>query len=279
MKNLARSKAFWENDGAGGGGGGGEGGGEGSFTEAQRAELNTMINSANSTHSTRMQKVMDQKLEGVTSNINSKFDELIGKLGGDNSSGGNNSKGQGGGQGGAGGNQGGEGESDAMRQMRREHEARMAEMDRKFAEEKNLREATDKKAKTQEERSKLRQALADNEVPAGLMRAAEALLYVEDKRIGRAKDSNGKPTGEIHFLFQRDGYVDKMTDLKKAVGEWLTTAEGKHYAPARQVKGSGNQGNRNQGSNNNGKMSRAQEKQQAKRELMHAILSEGSFQR
>ena len=262
MKNLARSAALWENDGAGGGGG--DGGDKPAFSDDQKAELSTMINAANSTHSTRMSKAFDQKLEDLGQGINSKFDALMAKVGGDN---------------------GGDGkgkappkdESEAMATMRRENEARHAESERRFQKQEEQRLAVESKSRTTEERSALKAALSANEVPSGLLAGAEAVLYASEgsRRIGRTKDTN-----KIHFTFQRDGYVDKIEDMNVAVKEWLATDEGKFYAKPRNVQGSGNQGNRNagQGSGSGGSsQSKGEQKRHGKHDLMRAIVTDGSF--
>lgn len=118
-------------------------------------------------------------------------------------------------------------------------EKRFAQMERevqkarKMAEdERHLREEQQAKARSQEERSALENALRTQGVKQELLKPAVALLYTEDKRVAR------DDSGQIVFKIPRDGFVDDL-DLETGVGEWLRTAEGKNFAAPKPVAGSG----------------------------------------
>jgi hypothetical protein len=237
-----------DGDGAGGGDGATGGGDGGVFTEAQKAEMIRIQNAANSAHHTRMQKVIDQKMSEMQASITASFTEALSahqsKVSGGN---GTSPKPK--------------DETEAMAQMRAESEARMAEMEKKFENERKARMDEAHKAQVAEERSKLGAALRSAGVADERLRGAVALLYTEDKRIMRNAE------GQVVFKMQRDGYVDELT-VDAGIAEWLTTPEGKHFAPARDVHGSGAQGGK---SGQQGNQKRT--KREMKRDLVKAILT------
>lgn len=244
-------------DGGGGGAGGGGGGtgGEGgavAFTDDQKAEMVRIQNAAISAHHTRMQKVMDQKLEEVKEQMLGTLNETLEKI----------TKAAGGGNGTSNGKKKSGEASGELDQIRQEYEARIAEIEKRAAKAESDQKTERENAQRTEERSKLTAALQAANVPQGLVRAAAALLYVEDKRIGRDRD------GKVVFKAQREGYVEDL-DLAAGIEEWLKSAEGKYYAPARDVRGSGAEGGRMSGQASGQK----QTLQEKKRELARAILA------
>lgn len=242
--------------GAGAAGGDGAGGGEVVFNEAQKAEMIRMQNAAVSAHHTRMQKAMDAKLEERDAKLealNGTLTDLVAKLSSGNGAGGGNGKGKGG--------KGG-GDDDAITTMRAEYEARIAEVEKRADQAERKRQEEHENAQRTEERAKLGGALRAAGINEGLLRSAQALLYSEDKRIGRSKE------GAVVFKMQREGYVEDL-DLAAGLEEWLKTPEGKHFAPTRDARGSGAESGRAGGAAGaNGKKS-VQEK---KRDLVRAIL-------
>jgi len=229
-----------------------KGGNDSAFTEEQKQELIRMTNAANSAHHTRMQKVMDQKLSdmqsGITESFSSLLQEQIAKISAPP----------------AGGNHKDEGKDkdkdNGTSELEKQYSARMAEMEKKLEKERQARVEEADRARIAKERSELSAALRAAGVPDERLRSAVALLYTEDKRV-EAKDD------KVVFKMQRDGYVDEL-DLEAGLDEWLKSPEGKHYAPARDVRGSGAQGGRGGGSDAN----QQKTKQEMKRDLVHAVL-------
>jgi hypothetical protein len=236
-------------DGSGEGGGGG---GDPALSDAQRQEMIRIQNAANSAHHTRIQKVMDQKLNEMKESITSSFTDALSAHAEKFNSAGNT--------GGAPGKNKASGSEDSVvATLRQEHEARMAEMEKKFEAEKSARVQEAQRAQVAEERSKLGAALRAAGVPDERLRGAVALLYTEDKRVAR------NSAGGVVFKMPRDGYTDEL-ELDAGIDEWLKSGEGKHFAPARDVRGSGATGGKP--GQTNGKMSR----QDMKRELVRSVL-------
>ncbi len=237
-------------DDGGGGGGGGEG--DPAFSESQKQEMIRMQNAANSAHHTRNQKVMDQKLAELQENMTASFTEMLSKF----------KPSDVGGQGGGGtnGHNGAGGDDDATAKVRAEYDARMSEMEKKFAAEKTARQEERDRNQRNEERGKLGSALRTAGVEEAKVRGAVALLYTEDQRVGRNKE------GGIVFKVQRDGYMDEL-EMDAGVEEWMKSTEGKHFAPARDVRGSGASGGRAP-AGGKGKQTRLE----IKHELVRAVL-------
>lgn len=124
-------------------------------------------------------------------------------------------------------------EDDAVQAMR----ARLKEMEALLAAEKQERDKERHLRSVNEERAALKDVLQAEGVPSDRLKAAVAVLYTEDQRIGR--DDHGN----IQFLTQEEGYVDRAS-LKEGVAKFLKTDEGKIYLPPRDVSGSGNKGGR-----------------------------------
>lgn len=104
-------------------------------------------------------------------------------------------------------------------------EKKLAERDEAIAREAAQRSRT-------EERSTLMNALNAHGITGARANACAAWLHGEAGRVRRSKD------GAVVFAIKRDGYDDEL-DVAKGVAEWLATDEGKEFAPARQVGGSG----------------------------------------
>lgn len=222
-----------------------------SFSEEQRQELIRMTNAANSAHHTRMQKVFDQKLADMQNSMTESFGALLQQQFEKMSSRGDKSD----------KNPGGDNGDERASEMEKQYSARMAEMEKKLERERQARIEEAERARIAKERSELQSALRSAGVPDERLRSAVALLYTEDKRV-EAKDNS------VVFKMQRDGYVDEL-ELEKGISEWLSTPEGKHFAPPRDVRGSGAQGgSRNGAGNRNHKKS----KQELKHDLMRAII-------
>jgi hypothetical protein len=242
-------------------GGGGDGGGGGSaFSSEQREELTKIINGASSTHATRMQKVFDQKLEEQASSFSSMLTEQFAKFGNANPTPPDGDKKK--------KSSGDSAVDQRLEEMEREHQARMKEYENRQKQIESERQSERETMLRSEERTKLKDALVAKGVDPTRARAAVAVLHTEDKRIRRDKD------GSIVFEFQRDGYRDQKS-LKEGVDEWLSTDEGKHYAPARTPGGSGAQPGQASAQRNGRKLSKEEQKRQAKRELMQAIIMDG----
>lgn len=222
------------------------------LTEGQRSELVKLQNAAQSAHWTRMTKVFDQKMSDMQNAMTETFQERLAELGGTIQKGAaDKAKAKAGGEG------------DPLAEIKAQYDARLQEMENKYAEERKAREGERATNRRQEERTRLAAALAEAGVPQERVRSAVALLYTEDKRIGRDDDDN------IVFKMQRDGYTDNL-EVGGGIEEWLKSSEGKHYAPVRDVRGSGAIGGR-PGLPGNKKPS----KQELKRELMRNILEAG----
>jgi hypothetical protein len=224
---------------------------EGLFTEAQRDEMIKFANAANSAHHARISKVMDQRFDELKTEMSGSFQEMLKDFKpSDPPSGGTN------------GSKEGNGEStEIVEKLRAEYEARMSEMEKKWEAERKRGEEERLKALRAEERGELESALRSAGVADERLRGAVALLYTEDKRVGRDKD------GKIVFRVPKEGYTDELS-LSDGITEWIKTNEGKHYMPARPVGGSGAMGGR--GAKGQIKESRAELMAKLGRQLMGA---------
>lgn len=195
------------------------------FSDAQKQEMIRLSNAANSAHHSRLQKVVDQKLSEMGTTITAKMEEMITQLkpAGDTGTPGKTEK-------------NGK-ESDEIATLRAEYEARFAENENQLKAERDARSQEATRNRINTERSKLSTALGLAGVDAGRIRPAVALLHTEDKRVSLSD------TGEVVFKIQKDGYTDDLP-LDEGIEEWLKSPEGKHFAPSRDVHGSGATGGR-----------------------------------
>lgn len=192
------------------------------FTPEQTQEMIRIQNAATVTHNTRMQKIMDAKMEDMSKTFLSTLDQLKETIAGigEPLDGGDEKKKI--------------SDEDAIRAK---YEARIAQVEKRADAAESRRAEEEQKAKVAQERQRLNAALSEAGVDKGRVRAAVALLYTEDNRVGRDADN------EITFKMQRDGYVDDLT-LEDGIGEWLKSDEGKHFAPPMGARGSGAEGGR-----------------------------------
>jgi len=101
-------------------------------------------------------------------------------------------------------------------------------LEKKMQEERAAAEAAKKLAEEKEERLALTQALTE----VGVRGSKAALNHLKaEGRIGRNAD------GELIFKMPRDGYEEEMS-LEEGLTEWLSTDEGKLFAPPRGSEGS-----------------------------------------
>lgn len=118
---------------------------------------------------------------------------------------------------------------------------RIADLERKNKEAEDRASSTETKRLAGEEKVALQKALRTAGVDdEHRVRAAVAVLFNVDKRVGRNDDN------DIVFKVQRTGYVDELT-LDEGVAEWVKTDEGKTFMPPRGVAGSGNKGSQRAG--------------------------------
>jgi hypothetical protein len=110
--------------------------------------------------------------------------------------------------------------------------AEVAQLKKSLEEERARVAQKEEEVKRNEERARLMDALRSANVSDERLRGAMALLYTEDKRIGR--DASGK----IVFKIQKDGYEDEVP-LADGIAAWAESAEGKHYVTPKAVAGSG----------------------------------------
>lgn len=111
-------------------------------------------------------------------------------------------------------------------------EARIRAMEKRLAEEQELRTKTEAQRARDEERAALLSQLSSLGVTGTRAAAVAAYLHGEQGTVRRAKD------GRIVFVVPRDGYTDEL-DLAKGLTEWAKTPEGKEFLPAREASGSG----------------------------------------
>jgi len=194
---------------------------EPAFTDAQKEELIRIVNGSHSTHHTRINKGIEQRFAdlqtSMTESFGSMLDERLKAKPEEPSKGENGANGK------------PSGEVDVLRA---EFEAKHKALAEKYEAERAARAQEAETNRINLERSKLASALSASGVDASRVRFAVAALHTEDKRVTTNKD------GQIIFKTQREGYVDEQS-LDEGVEEWLKSAEGKNFAPARDVSGSG----------------------------------------
>lgn len=182
-------------------------------------ELDTRIskiaNAAQSSHATRMQRQFDKKLAEVTSTLTSQIAELKEALAASSQRKGEDSD-----------------DKNDVGKIQEHYERKFQKLQQEVQEERKAREQEHSLRRTSEERSALSDALRAGGVDGPLLKSALALLYTEEKRVIRTED------GEIAFRLNKDGFEEEVS-LSEGIAEWLASAEGKHYIPARNVSGSG----------------------------------------
>lgn len=128
---------------------------------------------------------------------------------------------------------------------------------KQLEEQKRLNEQAAARAKQAEEErlhnektTSLSQTLINQGVPAPLAQAAVHTIHDRVKR-----DDKGK----MYYVAEETGPTgpyEEHVSIEEGIKRWLSTENGKHFLPARQVGGSGNQGGRSpQGKPNAGSMS------------------------
>jgi hypothetical protein len=125
--------------------------------------------------------------------------------------------------------------SEAIKQMHAKHEAQIKALQQQLEKSESEKAAERATRQTQEERTELTQALSAAGVPVGKIKAAVALLYTEEKRVGRSED------GKVGLKVTRDGYTDVVA-MDVGLAEWFKTDDGKEFLPPRGAAGSGASG-------------------------------------
>lgn len=118
------------------------------------------------------------------------------------------------------------------------YEARIKELEAKTAASEAKAAETEARQRAAEERSALAAGLAELGVDGPKQRMAIALLYGEDKKIGR------DDAGNVVFRVKRGtgpNAFDDLVSLEEGLKEWAGTEEGKSVLPPRGVAGSGTQ--------------------------------------
>lgn len=131
-----------------------------------------------------------------------------------------------------------------VEKMRREFQKRMDAMEQERAQEKRT-------ALQSEEKNRLMETLTSAGLDAPRIKAATALLYNSEQRIGRAAD------GSIIFK-GKDQFGDAELSLEEGVRSWLNTDDGKFFLPARNVGGSGTAATNKSGRPTTGKLTKEQ---------------------
>ena len=118
------------------------------------------------------------------------------------------------------------------------YEARIKELEAKTAASEAKAAETEARQRAAEERSALAAGLAELGVEGPKQRMAIALLYGEDKKVGR------DDSGNIVFRVKRGSgpnAFDDLVSLEEGLKEWATTEDGKSVLPPRGAAGSGTQ--------------------------------------
>lgn len=211
-----------------------------------KGEFTRMLNGAQSAQWSRMNKVFEQKLEEQKNQMADQFRAMMEERAGKKDAGADKGTGTGSRE-----------VDDAIAQLKAENEARVMELNKKLEAAENLRQQERNNAQRTEEKARLSAALQEKGVAN--IRGAAAILYTEDKRIGRDE------SGRIVYKAQRDGYEEELS-LEAGLDEWLKSAEGKYYAPAVDVRGSGRTGGKA------GKPTSKMSKRELKREFAQGVL-------
>ena len=124
-----------------------------------------------------------------------------------------------------------------------EWKKKLDQLQRKFDEESEARkkaeterEAERQTAKREEERAVLASALRKNGVDEARVKAAGALLYLEDKRVVRDAD------GKIVFKKALKGGDFEDVSVEDGIADWVKSDDGKVFLPAKGAGGSGGNG-------------------------------------
>ena len=131
-----------------------------------------------------------------------------------------------------------------------EYEAKLKEMNERMEADSRERANEKQKRLSLEEKSRLADELRLAGVPDSRVRAAVALVYTEDKRVGR------NANGDVVYFVPKDGYTDEVS-LSDGVKEWMKSDEGKVFLPPRDASGSGSKGGTMVNSSGNSKLSDA----------------------
>lgn len=193
--------------------------GDGGVSDELKAAVSKIANAAQSSHATRMNKHFDKRFseiqETITQSVSAQLEALKEALSGTGKP--------------------PDAKPAELEQMQAKYAKQIETLQAKVEAADRAREEEKSRASRNEERSALTDALRAGGVDGPLLKSAIALLFTEEKRIGRGDD------GSIVFKTTKDGFDEEMS-IKDGVAEWLTSEEGKHYAPARPVAGSGNTG-------------------------------------
>lgn len=189
--------------------GGDQGGGE-----DLDARISKIANAAQSSHATRMSKQFDKKLSELTETFSAQLSSLQEALTASAPK---------------------EAKPEELEQVSTKYEKKLEQLARQLEEEKAARDQEKQLRARNEERGALTDALRAGGVDGPLLKSAVALLYTEESKVGRDDDGN------IIFRTQKDGF-DEDVSVADGIAAWLQSDEGKHYAPAKPVAGSGNLG-------------------------------------
>lgn len=245
--NIMAWKKMMAVDGDGGGRGdenegeGGAGKEKGDTTDVEKL-IDSKVNAAISTHLSRFRTSLEKDIGGTIAKSLEPFGAKLEALGNKPL------------------DEGKKKDKEAIDEDRRKDQARIADLENKYSEEKKQREAEASARAREEERGALQTALRTAGIEDNRLRAAVALIYGEDQRVGRADN------GDIVFKVQKAGYVDEVT-LDDGIGDWLKSDEGKTFLPARGAAGSGASGSNHQ------RKKGATTKEERIAEARHALLA------
>lgn len=189
-----------------------DGGGAVSFSDAQRDEINKLVNAA---VGSQLGRKLGPALETAMSPILEKMQAIAG---------GKASTGDEGGTGERQGPKGGkvpEGETEREKELR----LRVEELDRKSKQMDAERKTERDNARNAKRDATLREELTKNGVDPMRMKGALAVL--------RESTIVDEKSGDVIYKAQREGYVDDL-DVAKGVKEWADSDEGKAYRTTKQ---------------------------------------------
>ena len=203
-------------------------------------EFNRKLNSGIRGHLSRHQKAMDEQLKTMTASLR---EEILNEI------------------------RAGKPESEEGAKKEEDSEvsrlkARLANMEKKANDSEAQRIKEKQESLKVRERAALSSALREVGVEGPKLKAAIALLYTEEGRVGTDQDGN------VIFKFQRDGYIEEMS-LADGMEEWVATSDGKHFVPAKNVGGAGSTGGLPPS-----KSKKAWSKAEARKELARGIMRE-----
>lgn len=197
------------------------------LSDEARAEVSAMMNGAISNHLTRFRGSMSEDLEKIKGELSSSFSGVLEEFKKSIPA-----------------SQPAKGKKDDagdVSKIEAEYSARLADLEKRYNDEKAAREQERQSNLKNEERNTLATVLISKGADPNRVKAAVALLHTEEQRVSRNKD------GSIVFKIQREGYADPLP-LEKGVEEYLA-GEGKFFLAAKPVGGSGGKGNNAPSSN------------------------------